>query len=115
MHLLPRMMHRRGGLRVTLRGHQRRGGMLACGLARLEQPAVALDRLPLLVAVRLVGHDRRRMRSVLYEPSRLDLCYDSLHGLSVGDALGAQFFMVGRSLPELAAGRPPADPLGMDR
>lgn len=50
------------------------------------------------------------MRSVLYEPARLDLCYDSLHGLSVGDALGAQFFMVGRSLTELAAGHPPAGP-----
>jgi hypothetical protein len=34
MHLLPRMM-------------QRRGGTLACELARLYQPAVELDRLPL--------------------------------------------------------------------
>jgi ADP-ribosylglycohydrolase len=48
------------------------------------------------------------MRSVLYESARLDLCFDSLNGLSVGDALGAQFFMVGRSLAELVAGRPPA-------
>ena len=37
----------------------------------------------------------------------MDLCYDSLSGLSVGDALGAQFFMVGRSLADLVAGRPP--------
>lgn len=44
---------------------------------------------------------------VLFERARLDLCYDSLHGLSVGDALGAQFFMVGRSLPDLRAGKPP--------
>jgi ADP-ribosylglycohydrolase len=41
---------------------------------------------------------------------RVDLMYDSLHGLSVGDALGAQFFMVGRSQPDLVAGRPPAGP-----
>jgi ADP-ribosylglycohydrolase len=33
--------------------------------------------------------------------------YESLDGLSVGDALGAQFFMVGRSLPDLVAGKPP--------
>jgi ADP-ribosylglycohydrolase len=50
------------------------------------------------------------MRSVLYESARLDLCYDSLRGLSVGDALGAQFFMVGRSVTQLASGRPPAGP-----
>jgi ADP-ribosylglycohydrolase len=50
------------------------------------------------------------MTFVLHEPARLDLCYDSLHGLSVGDALGAQFFMVGRSLADLVAGRPPAGP-----
>jgi ADP-ribosylglycohydrolase len=36
--------------------------------------------------------------------------YESLDGLSVGDALGAQFFMVGRSLPDLRAGKPPAGP-----
>jgi len=44
----------------------------------------------------------------LFMSARLDLCYDGLTGLSVGDALGAQFFMVGRSFAELAAGRPPA-------
>jgi hypothetical protein len=38
------------------------------------------------------------------------LASDSLDGLSVGDALGAQFFMVGRSIPDLVAGRPPAAP-----
>ena len=47
------------------------------------------------------------MSRVLFERARLDLCYDSLHGLSVGDALGAQFFVPGRSLPDLVAGRPP--------
>ncbi|WP_207926653.1 ADP-ribosylglycohydrolase family protein [Actinocrispum wychmicini] len=41
---------------------------------------------------------------------RQDLMYDALAGLSVGDALGAQFFMVGRSVEALAAGRPPAGP-----
>ncbi|GAA1028267.1 ADP-ribosylglycohydrolase family protein [Virgisporangium ochraceum] len=47
------------------------------------------------------------MSPTLYERARLDLCYDSLTGLSVGDALGAQFFMVGRSLADLRAGIPP--------
>jgi ADP-ribosylglycohydrolase len=40
----------------------------------------------------------------------LKSAYRSLDGLSVGDALGAQFFMVGRSLPALIAGNPPAGP-----
>lgn len=35
---------------------------------------------------------------------------ESLDGLSVGDALGAQFFMPRRSLPDLKAGRPPDGP-----
>ncbi|MFI9504734.1 ADP-ribosylglycohydrolase family protein [Nocardia sp. NPDC052566] len=35
---------------------------------------------------------------------------DSLDGLSVGDALGAQFFVPGRSLADLIDGRPPAAP-----
>ncbi|WP_280217893.1 ADP-ribosylglycohydrolase family protein [Nocardia neocaledoniensis] len=39
-----------------------------------------------------------------------DIANDSLDGLSVGDALGAQFFVPGRSVPELLAGRPPAGP-----
>jgi ADP-ribosylglycohydrolase len=46
----------------------------------------------------------------VYEPTRLELAFDSLDGLSVGDALGAQFFMVGRSIPDLVARRPPAGP-----
>ena len=46
----------------------------------------------------------------MYEQTRLGLAYDSLDGLSVGDALGAQFFMVGRSLADLVTGRPPAGP-----
>ncbi|MCP2318386.1 ADP-ribosylglycohydrolase [Nocardia amikacinitolerans] len=33
---------------------------------------------------------------------------DSLDGLSVGDALGAQVFAMGQSLPDLMAGSPPA-------
>ncbi|GAA0222333.1 ADP-ribosylglycohydrolase family protein [Cryptosporangium japonicum] len=36
-----------------------------------------------------------------------DLCRDSLDGLSVGDALGAQFFVPGTSLAQLAVGRLP--------
>jgi len=55
-----------------------------------------------------LGDDCRDMVTVVHEGARLDLCYDSLAGLSVGDALGAQFFMAGRSVTELAAGRPPA-------
>jgi ADP-ribosylglycohydrolase len=50
------------------------------------------------------------MRMVLHTRARLDLAYASLDGLSVGDALGAQFFMVGRSLPDLVAGKPPRGP-----
>ncbi|MGN9911289.1 ADP-ribosylglycohydrolase family protein [Phytohabitans sp. LJ34] len=47
------------------------------------------------------------MVTVLYDDARRHLSLDSLQGLSVGDALGAQFFMVGRSLADLKAGRPP--------
>ncbi|GIF75617.1 ADP-ribosylglycohydrolase family protein [Asanoa siamensis] len=50
------------------------------------------------------------MTFVVYEPTRVGLTQDSLDGLSVGDALGAQFFMVGRSLADLEAGRPPEAP-----
>ena len=50
------------------------------------------------------------MTFVLHDAARLDLCFDSLDGLSVGDALGAQFFMPGRSPLDLAAGRPPDGP-----
>ncbi|WP_394813801.1 ADP-ribosylglycohydrolase family protein [Streptomyces litchfieldiae] len=38
------------------------------------------------------------------------LAYDSLDGLSVGDALGAQFFVPGRSPADLVAGRLPESP-----
>ena len=48
------------------------------------------------------------MAFVVDESTQLRLAYDSLDGLSVGDALGAQFFMPGRSVGELIAGRPPA-------
>lgn len=40
----------------------------------------------------------------------IDTARDSLDGLSVGDALGAQFFVPGRSVAELVGGRPPAGP-----
>ncbi|MFI6866248.1 ADP-ribosylglycohydrolase family protein [Nocardia sp. NPDC050406] len=39
-----------------------------------------------------------------------DIARDSLDGLSVGDALGAQFFVPGSSVPDLLAGHPPAPP-----
>jgi ADP-ribosylglycohydrolase len=38
----------------------------------------------------------------------LGLCTDSLDGLSVGDALGSQFFVPGTTLPELLDGTAPA-------
>ncbi|HEV2372164.1 MAG TPA: ADP-ribosylglycohydrolase family protein [Streptosporangiaceae bacterium] len=44
------------------------------------------------------------------EESGLGLAYDALHGLSVGDALGAQFFVPGRSVAELTRGQVPAPP-----
>jgi ADP-ribosylglycohydrolase len=44
------------------------------------------------------------------ERTRWELCRDSLAGLSVGDALGAQFFVPGRSVGDLLAGRPPGGP-----
>ncbi|MFF1748756.1 ADP-ribosylglycohydrolase family protein [Nocardia sp. NPDC058244] len=40
----------------------------------------------------------------------IDSARDSLDGLSVGDALGAQFFVPGRSVAELMSGRVPAGP-----
>ncbi|WP_327116533.1 ADP-ribosylglycohydrolase family protein [Nocardia sp. NBC_01730] len=43
-------------------------------------------------------------------PHLPDIARDSLDGLSVGDALGAQFFVPGSSVPDLLAGRPPAGP-----
>jgi ADP-ribosylglycohydrolase len=44
------------------------------------------------------------MRVVLTESTRLGFAADSLTGLSVGDALGAQYFMVGRRVDDLLAG-----------
>ncbi|PXX54771.1 ADP-ribosylglycohydrolase [Nocardia tenerifensis] len=43
-------------------------------------------------------------------PIPSDPASDSLDGLSVGDALGAQFFVPGSSVPDLLAGRLPAAP-----
>jgi ADP-ribosylglycohydrolase len=40
-----------------------------------------------------------------------ELCYDSLDGLSVGDAVGAQFFVPGTSIADLIDGRLPPGPL----
>jgi ADP-ribosylglycohydrolase len=47
------------------------------------------------------------MRTVITERTRLQLAADSLAGLSVGDALGAQYFMVGRKVEDLLAGEVP--------
>lgn len=40
--------------------------------------------------------------------TNFDLCLDSLEGLSVGDALGAQFFVPGTTVADIADGREPA-------
>ncbi|KAA2263018.1 ADP-ribosylglycohydrolase family protein [Solihabitans fulvus] len=50
------------------------------------------------------------MTDTLNERDRLTLAYNALAGLSVGDALGAQFFVPGRSRQELAEGNPPPGP-----
>ena len=47
---------------------------------------------------------------VLDSGRRLDLAYDALDGLSVADALGAQFFVPGRSVSALVDGEAPAPP-----
>jgi ADP-ribosylglycohydrolase len=48
-------------------------------------------------------HDQQQMPNI-------NLCQDSLDGLSVGDALGAQFFVPGTSFDELVAGHAPEPP-----
>ncbi|SCL33393.1 ADP-ribosylglycohydrolase [Micromonospora nigra] len=50
------------------------------------------------------------MSFTLYPDTRLALARDSLAGLSVGDALGSQFFVPGRRPADLAAGRLPPPP-----
>ncbi|WP_433532493.1 ADP-ribosylglycohydrolase family protein [Micromonospora sp. CA-263727] len=50
------------------------------------------------------------MTFTLYPDTRLALARDSLAGLSVGDALGSQFFVPGRKPADLAAGRLPPPP-----
>ncbi|MFC3501830.1 ADP-ribosylglycohydrolase family protein [Micromonospora krabiensis] len=50
------------------------------------------------------------MSFTLFADTRLTLARDSLAGLSVGDALGSQFFVPGRQPADLAAGRLPPPP-----
>ncbi|NBE84318.1 ADP-ribosylglycohydrolase family protein [Micromonospora rubida] len=50
------------------------------------------------------------MSFTLFPDTRLALARDSLAGLSVGDALGSQFFVPGHRPADLAAGRLPAPP-----
>jgi ADP-ribosylglycohydrolase len=50
------------------------------------------------------------MPFTLFADTRLALARDSLAGLSVGDALGSQFFVPGRRPADLAAGRLPPPP-----
>ncbi|MFF3856186.1 ADP-ribosylglycohydrolase family protein [Micromonospora sp. NPDC002575] len=50
------------------------------------------------------------MAFTLFADTRAALARDSLHGLSVGDALGSQFFVPGRRPADLAAGRFPPPP-----
>ncbi|MDM4718405.1 ADP-ribosylglycohydrolase family protein [Micromonospora sp. WMMA1363] len=50
------------------------------------------------------------MSFTLFADTRIALARESLAGLSVGDALGSQFFVPGRSPADLAAGRLPPPP-----
>jgi ADP-ribosylglycohydrolase len=50
------------------------------------------------------------MAFVLFPDARLALAADSLAGLSVGDALGAQYFVPGNTAADLLAARVPAPP-----
>lgn len=50
------------------------------------------------------------MSFTLFADTRLALARDALAGLSVGDALGSQFFVPGRRPADLAAGRLPPSP-----
>ncbi|SCG75972.1 ADP-ribosylglycohydrolase family protein [Micromonospora inositola] len=50
------------------------------------------------------------MTFTLFPDARLALARDALAGLSVGDALGSQFFVPGRHPTDLAAGRLPPPP-----
>ncbi|SCG61434.1 ADP-ribosylglycohydrolase [Micromonospora echinaurantiaca] len=50
------------------------------------------------------------MSFTLFSDTRLALARDSLAGLSVGDALGSQFFVPGRHPADLAAGKLPPPP-----
>ncbi|MFV2113011.1 ADP-ribosylglycohydrolase family protein [Micromonospora sp. LOL_025] len=50
------------------------------------------------------------MSFTLFPDTRLALARDSLAGLSVGDALGSQFFVPGRHPADLAAGKLPPPP-----
>lgn len=50
------------------------------------------------------------MSFTLFADTRLALARDALAGLSVGDALGSQFFVPGRQPADLAAGRLPPSP-----
>ena len=54
------------------------------------------------------------MSLVLHGSTRLGYAADSLAGLSVGDALGAQYFMVGRTVDDLSGSCSTAG-LGVDR
>ncbi|MFI6823930.1 ADP-ribosylglycohydrolase family protein [Micromonospora sp. NPDC050187] len=50
------------------------------------------------------------MSFTIFTDTRLALARDSLAGLSVGDALGSQYFVPGNTPTDLAAGRLPAAP-----
>jgi ADP-ribosylglycohydrolase len=56
-----------------------------------------------------IGSDTQ-MTFTLFPDTRRALATESLAGLSVGDALGAQFFVPGHTAPDLVQGRTPAPP-----
>ncbi|UGT62709.1 GNAT family N-acetyltransferase [Nocardia asteroides] len=94
--------YRRLGFTVTLLGEKYPGveRFAVCSNQWRSSPSPQIS--PCLPVPARIG----RMSSAM----TLELAQDSLDGLAVGDALGAQFFVPGTSFDELRAGRPPAPP-----
>src|SRR5262245_56073323 len=70
----------------------------SCGRIRRDGTTIRL------AVRRTAGEDRRTMRVTLHESTRLGYATDSLAGLSVGDALGAEYFVPGNRVDDLLAG-----------
>src|SRR5262249_37633717 len=80
---------------------RRAGTSESAGLRR----RIGRDGTTTRLAVRhAAGKDRSTMRVTLHENTRLGYATDSLAGLSVGDALGAEYFVPGNRVDDLLAG-----------